>query len=108
MDRMRHISTTSRDEGAFAYAHYGFDTVIAEAAGNYVLLHLFRQIRDWEVSAHKKILRLPGAMHNSIVQHQKLLAALRTGNRDDVARAAQEHFDSSEHFIDMVAMVESG
>ncbi len=102
MERMRAIASRDGDRQAFAYAHYAFDTVVAEAAGNRVLLHMFRQIRELELSAHQQILRLPGAMHNSIVQHQKLLSALRTGDKEAVARAAREHFDSAEHLIDMV------
>ncbi len=102
MERMRAIESAGGDRQAFAYAHYSFDTVIAEATENRVLLHIFHQLREWELSAHQQILRIPGAMHNSIVQHHKLLAALRTGDAATVSRAAQEHFDSAEHFIDLV------
>jgi len=105
MERMRAIDSGDGGDGdrqAFAYAHYAFDTIIAEAAGNRVLLHMFRQLREWELSAHQQVLRIPGAMHNSIVQHQKMLVALQNGDREAVARAAREHFDSAEHFIDLV------
>jgi DNA-binding FadR family transcriptional regulator len=102
MDRMRDIEASGGDRQAFAYTHYAFDTVIAEAAGNRVLVHIFRQLRDWELTAHQQVLRLPGAMHNSIVQHQQLLAALTSGNKEAVARAAQEHFASAEHFIALI------
>jgi DNA-binding FadR family transcriptional regulator len=63
---------------------------------------MFRQLRDWELTAHQRVLRLPGAMHNSIVQHHKLLAALSSGERETVATAAQEHFASAEHLIALI------
>jgi GntR family transcriptional regulator, transcriptional repressor for pyruvate dehydrogenase complex len=102
LHHMRMIEHGNGDRQEFARAHYEFDAIIAEAANNGVLLYIFRQLRDVKVSAHEQMLRVPAAMHISNVQHEKLLAALRSRQRDEVSRAAQEHYAAAEHFLDAV------
>ncbi len=104
ISRMCQIERESGDRQAFAHAHHAFDAVVAEAADDGVLLYIFRKLHGWEHVAHQQILRLPGAMRNSIIQHEKLLAALRSGNIDAVRQAACEHFEAADQVIDTTGL----
>lgn len=84
----------------FAQAHYQFDLIVAEAAGNKVLLEIFRSIRRLEMETHLKLLRLPEAMANSIVQQDRLLQAIVSRDPEQAKNAARMHFESIDTLLD--------
>jgi DNA-binding FadR family transcriptional regulator len=104
LNRMRQIEREDGDRQQFARAHHVFDSIVAEAADNGALLYMFRKLHAWEHEAHQQMLRLPGSMHNAIVQHEKLLAALRSRDQEAVRRAAHEHFEAADHIIDTTGL----
>jgi DNA-binding FadR family transcriptional regulator len=84
----------------FANLHYQFDLFVAEAAGNQVLLEIFRSIRRLEMETHLKVLRLPEAMANSIVQQDRILEAIVAHDPDAAKEAARLHFESIDTLLE--------
>ena len=84
----------------FARLHYQFDLIVAEAAGNQVLLEIFRSIRRLEMDTHLKVLRLPEAMANSVVQQGRLLQAIAAHDVAAAREAARLHFESIDTLLE--------
>lgn len=83
----------------FIQLHSEFDLIVAEAAGNRVLLEIFRSLRKLEQEAHKKVLRLPEAVMNSNRQHEAILRALTDHDLEAAEWAAKLHFGSVEPLL---------
>jgi DNA-binding GntR family transcriptional regulator len=83
----------------FVHLHYQFDAVIAEAAGNRVLLEIFRSLRKAEQEAHKKVLNLPEAVENSNRHHEAILKAMVEHDPVAAEQAAKQHFASIEPLL---------
>lgn len=100
MEDMRRIQAENPAETEeFAQLHYQFDLIVAETAGNEVLLEIFRSIRRLEMETHLKVLRLPEAMANSVVQQDRILQALKARSQEAAAEAARLHFESIDSLL---------
>ena len=82
-----------------------FHSVIMELGGYKVMPDFLRTAMGEILRARYMSIKLPGRQRESIVEHQVIVEALRSGNPNDCAKAMKFHLDKS--FISVMQVLES-
>jgi len=91
-----------KDLEAFIRNHTMFHDAIGEAAQNKVLTRLIDALRVLQEDAHRRILRVPGAIENAIRQDGSVAAAICAGDPVAARRAAKAHYVSALKLLERI------
>jgi DNA-binding FadR family transcriptional regulator len=98
--RMKQIDAKNNIE-EFIRVHTKFNDAIGEASGNAVLLSLMRTLHVLQEKAHRKILQLPGAVENSLLQDGKICNAILVSSEECALKAARDHFEAALELLEL-------
>ncbi|MDA0998992.1 MAG: FadR/GntR family transcriptional regulator [bacterium] len=79
---------------SFIRAGVTFHRTLAEAADNAVLLTVWEAIAGLIEKSQRRIIGIPEQAGQAVAQHEALLAAVISGDRDAARRAMREHMES--------------
>jgi DNA-binding FadR family transcriptional regulator len=85
----------------FIRLHSEFHEKIGEAAGNRVFVQLMNFLHVLQEEAHREVLRLPGAIKNSLRQDGEVLDAICQGSTRQARQAAKAHYTSALKLLDL-------
>ncbi|UCF88593.1 MAG: FadR family transcriptional regulator [bacterium] len=76
-----------------------FHYILAQAAGNKVILSIVDNIMDLLSESRDKYLQVEGRPGMSLVRHREILQAIKTGDKDLAARVMHEHLEDIERSL---------
>jgi GntR family transcriptional repressor for pyruvate dehydrogenase complex len=80
----------------YVAADIRYHLVIAEAAGNPLILHLMQAIRERLTEMFGTVYRFPGGPQRSIAQHREIVAAVEAGDAAAARMSMTEHIERVE------------
>lgn len=95
------------DQPAFLKNNQRFHSLILAAAGNDQLTREIERFRLITLHLRHQLLRLPGRMSSSAVEHDDLLAALEAGDADASEQTMRGHVEAA-HEVLAVALAAAG
>lgn len=95
--RLEHIhaelerQAAANDADKFFEANQAFHGTLQELAGNRWLSQMIDDTRKFLKLTRRDSLRLDGRIHQSLLEHRTILAAIRAGNPAEAGRAMHDH-----------------
>lgn len=94
VERMESAFTTG-DAATYHELNVAFHERMVEIAGNRKLLDIYRNLLNELALYRRHSLGQPGAMHSSVEEHRKILAAIRSGDSDAAGKTMRDHILAS-------------
>jgi GntR family transcriptional repressor for pyruvate dehydrogenase complex len=93
---LAHSARAGQDPEAFLHADMALHLLIAQIAGNPIMLRFMESIHQMGLASRRRTGRLPGVVEQSAVDHRLIVEALKSRDANAAREAMLHHLDNVE------------